>query len=439
MIAILLIPAMICLLLAWARPKSVWPVLAIAAPLFIPESAIAEIVGSDSGTMLQKIWLAVVILSVAARTGWRMPPFLVWVLVGTYLIHALLTLLSYSPHASLSDNYLGTVFSGTAGLIYVWLVVVIDWRKIPEKSLALGVSLVPVSALIYGLLPQVLGMSSVLYMEWTGVPRLAGALPPAYFGALAAFGCVGAAWMWFQGHRSGGYWLIINLGFTAASGTRGALFFAAAVAGLALLSALRGRVRMSPPMAMAVVLGGVGAIGFLLPALIERTFTSSDGQAINASGRAVAWPYFYRVYEEMPWTGHGAGWAAIVHQHTDDPTISVYYRAPHNTFLQLMIDFGAPVMVLIVLLLLAIGVTMLRGSGYRLIGVGLLVGLPFYMYFDNVLTVSQPSLMLVMILSMIWAHPRATSPGPEIVEDAKVKSIARRVPLDRALVRARWP
>lgn len=409
---ILLIPPVVLLVVAMFKPRSFWTVLALASPLFLQEASLGEMIGSDSGTMLQKAWIGFTILCLGTRVGWRNAPWPVWILLCLYVVHAALTLLGPSPHASLtgSDSFTGIVLSGTAGLGYVWVVAFVDWRNVSARELALGLSIVPVACLVYSLLPQVLGVSTMFITEWTGVTRLSGGLASAYFGALAAFGTVGAAWLWLLGSRAGGYLLLLNAGLTAASGTRGALFLAACVAAFATFSALRGRVRISPPLALAVGVVGVVGLAVLLPNLIERTFASSDGQAINASGRAVAWPYFLRVYEQSPWVGHGAGWASVVHQHTEDPTIRLYYKAPHNTFLQLMIDFGAPVMVIVVALLVAAFVMFIARARVGPLAWGLAIGLPLYMYVDNVLTVSQPAVMLVLALSCLWAQSGADKP-----------------------------
>lgn len=162
--------------------------------------------------------------------------------------------------------------------------------------------------------------------------------------------------------------LLLGLSFvlllmaSLASGSRGG--FISLVLVLPAVLAIRvGRGRLA--LALVVVLATLGAFLLVtggLPTLerLDALVPASEFEP-GAGGRLAAYALAIEAWLQRPWLGHGLGaWPAVFHTFRDERFPTVQFDFVHNTWLELLVELGAPAFVA-----WAIGLLLLTGFCLR--------------------------------------------------------------------------
>jgi O-antigen ligase len=150
----------------------------------------------------------------------------------------------------------------------------------------------------------------------------------------------------------------------------------------------------------------VVAVLAYLPHLEQRT--AGQGIAQGAlSGREAAWDFLWTFFVHSPWWGNGLGASFAVADDSSTQVIREYFRAPHNTYLQLLVDMGVVGLTAVLVCLVGLTVQIWK-SGTRqeriLLG-SLSIGISIYAYFDNLLTAPQPAVLYALMLACFYQAP----------------------------------
>ncbi len=273
------------------------------------------------------------------------------------------------------------------------------------------VALLPALALGVGALLSVAGVRPLLFEEYTGAFRLAGGLAPAYLASFGMFGVFAGMWLWRSGYARGAWFAAGNMAVTFATGTRGAAIVALLLVWCAVMFTGRGGKR-----ATIVARGAVAALLFaaaavFVPLLLERTSGQGSLQG-PLSGRDLAWAYFWDVFLRHPVIGNGIGHASVAAQDANNKLLQEAFVAPHNTYLQFLVDFGVVGTIVAVVAICALFKVARRAtSGHTRMMVGCLgISLVVYAFFDNLLTSPQPALAFTVVLAALMNdRPNVTS------------------------------
>lgn len=363
---------------------------------------------AGGATMLSALVLACV-FSVGVAMGFRRPPIPAIVVVSIFFLWGAVWVVLPDKTGRSAVDWVGSTVSYTIP----WLILAINWEKISTRFVATMVAVAPLIAVLVGFGLDVAGIQDMFNMDAIGTIRLAGGLPAAYMGSLAGFGMIAAMWLWLRRERPGLLLFVLDGLVLAGTLTRGPLLLASLVILALTLFTKRTRSRIAVLARFAFLLIFSAGLATVLPGVLARTQGQDDYQG-GLSGRELAWDYFWQRHLERPLFGYGPGAHATLSQESSVALVREYFVAPHNTYLQLLVDFGlfgtAAILVSMIWLLLAVARQQERTERVLLSSMGFAMAI--YAYFDNVLSVPQiyiPAFTLIGIVRVTGKRRRKSA------------------------------
>lgn len=201
-------------------------------------------------------------------------------------------------------------------------------------------------------------------------------------------------------------WAILAMG-SLASGSRGG--FLSLVLALAVVASVRlGRGKLL--VALLATLAGLGTILLLtagVPILerLDRLLPASELEP-GAGGRIAIFGLALVGWLERPWLGHGLGaWPSLFHHLRDERFPTVVFDYVHNTWLELLVELGAPALVALLSALCLLTWTCLRSARRRddplpAIGLGVAVLLGVHSLVDFPAQIPAVTTCLAMVLGL---------------------------------------
>ncbi|NUL46088.1 O-antigen ligase family protein [Cellulosimicrobium funkei] len=378
-------------------------------PLLVGSAFLEEELGiADGSTLLKACSVSLIFLALIA-SGIRRNVSAPLIYIGSLSIAGLIPVMSGG--ASIDTAMMLSYF----GYIFAWGILAIDFQKLNIEDLAKAMALIPMCGLGLNLLLAALGVTQVFRTESsTGLFRLAGTLASSHFGSLFVIGVIGGAAMFYMGLRYGLLLSFANLLLCALTLTRGPLLVAVLIFAGAILSTPIGRTRSK----VAVYAGGISAAVALAITFAEEVLSRFEGSGLT--GRDVAWRYYYEHFLASPIVGHGLGSAAKLSEYARNITIREYFIAPHNTYLQLLVEVGIAGTVLVCIALVILTVSAIRNSpkGFRPVVVLGCAGFLMFAYFDNLLNSFHPLFGFILLIGMAAYMPKSSTPSWPPQEDS---------------------
>jgi O-antigen ligase len=295
-----------------------------------------------------------------------------------------------------------------------WMFLFVDWRRV-GISRALGfIAKLPLFCVIAGIPLQIAGVSTVFTVEATGVPRLEGASIPAHLAFLALVGLAAALCLLglpgVDRNPRTYLWAGLNLIILTATATRGGIGVGIALVVVFIVHALlvsRSVTSQARKGAWVVSVVAIGGMAAALPELIRRSMGNSYEGTFNTSGREQAWDFFYHLATQSPLTGKGLGFASIAVQMYAPPAVQKLFFAPHNEYIHLLLDGGVFLLVAMMATMATLFILAARSQRGTVRWVILTFGVGFmgYSYTDNTFSTPQFTLLVVMLLGILLAHP----------------------------------
>lgn len=400
-----------------ARFSGAWGIavpLLVLLPVLTGYGTVESLFGTGGGATVQKALVVICIGLAGVVLGFRLPPVPVLVILGIFTVALVIGIVVNVRDAPSGDTVL---VRGAAGYAYAWAVFLVDWSKVTERSRAFALGIAPVAAGVINIPFVLLDHANFVRHEYTGALRLAIGMPPAYLASLALFGVIGAAWLWSL-RSAWGLWLaIINLVICALTGTRGATLAAGLVFVALLIAAVRYRL---PQWKIGLTAGAVGLLGgvvLFLPTFIQRSSSAAHG-ILSFSGRTEAWAYFLTRYLEHPWIGYGPGGATVLAAESGNRTIERSFVSPHSAYISLLVDVGAPLFLLFVVMFFVLFWRAWRASvpNFRALVWVVAAACVFYGAFDNLLNAAQSTVPFTLMLAMLAT---SSASAPEIPADSR--------------------
>lgn len=313
-----------------------------------------------------------------------------------------------------------TALRALIGYALPWLFLFVDWRRV---GLARGLAFLgtlPAWCVAVGIPLQLAGITTVLRIdEDSGVPRMQGASIPAHLAMLClvalAAGLCALTMPGVDGNRRTYLWVGLNLAILIGTATRGPI-----VVGIGLVLVFVGHALLlnrsvsRRARSAAGLISVVGLAGMVLaaPELIRRSMGNSYEGGFNTSGRDQAWEFFYGLASQNPYTGRGLGFSTVAVQMYLPPHVQKEFVAPHNEYIHLVLDGGVFFLIGLLASMVALFVVAarnLRGTAKWVIaafGVAVLM----YSYIDNTFSTPQFTVLIVVLLGLLAAHPPAVPP-----------------------------
>lgn len=371
-------------------------VFAVIAPVLVSSATISDLTGLGDALAVQKLLVLCGVVFLILMSGIRLDDAPVITLL---VFFALCFVLTNVFAGQLEANVVASSVNALIGYVFPWTMCFIAWRRIAPSAVMRAIQWSPYIAVGIGIVLQVIGVRALVLLEYTGVPRLTAGLDAAYMGAVAMFGVIASVWLWLRGNSVSLFWALGSLLMTLASGTRGATVVALIVFLAAMLfSGAAGGAKKGIVRVVALVIG-LGVILNAVPLLIDRATNSGSAQGA-LSGRDSAWSFFWLFVEERPWFGNGIGANSQLNVLSNNTVIAEYFFAPHNTYLQFILDFGVVGSLVALVAFVAIFRKCLQGADRsgRLIIWSLIPAIGFYAFFDNLLASPHPAVLFVLIL-----------------------------------------
>lgn len=417
-------------LIAVLFPNGKWQ-LAPLLVIVISPSIFVDALGDPlpNGDAAQKVLLVLALVCLAITAGVR------WSGVGGAAIAVvtaagLVSLLNIGGAIDVTGE---TAMRAAIGYALPWMFLFVDWRRIGLSRGLAFLGTLPLWCLGAGVVLQIAGITTVLRVDVdSGVPRLQGASIPAHLAMLALIGiAAGLCLLTMRGvdrNRHTYLWVGLNLVILVGTATRGALVVGLILVLAFVIHALLVNKRVSRRARKAAwLVSGVGAVSmaFAAPELIRRSMGNSYEGGFNTSGRDQAWDFFFGLASQNPYTGRGLGFSTVAVKMYLPPHVQKEFVAPHNEYIHLVLDGG----ILLLFGLLAAMVAAFyfaaraqRGTTTWVIaafGAGTLL----YAYIDNAFSTPQFTLLLLIMLGLLTAHPAVSAPEPGPLEESPRRSV----------------
>lgn len=292
-----------------------------------------------------------------------------------------------------------------AGLIIPLLFYGIKLRNDQAQYLFYLLALAPLISVCIGIVFNLIGIWGVFKHEYTGALRLRGATISAHLAFLAITASFASSILIFQGKKYSKALLLINTVIILLTGTRMGI-------GLAILNFLyvyrAGYFRISRFNAILYFIGlliiCVGLYEFL-PVLLERTFGSSHNlnsdYGINASGRFVAWEFYFSEAMQNMYLGSGLGSVVIPFE-----IGATHFGVPHNEYLRFFYDGGVVGLFAVLCGYFLFFRKAYLESGKNVYSLLICSFVAIYSFTDNALTTLQMTIPLMLILNGLTLRER---------------------------------
>jgi hypothetical protein len=378
-------------------------VLAVAALVGLPPVLAIAARPDDSAPL--KAALILLAVGAAARAGARLDGWaFAW--FGLWSGGLVLSILGPDPYDLGLPGHVQAFLGYTSG--WAWLLVAVPrdgaarWLRLVERA--------PVACVATGLVLAVTGLAPLLQDDGSGVPRLGGSLIPPHLAMLAICGLVASMLRGRTGDTRGHWaWVVVNVAICFATVTRGAMAAAAVLVLVHLLGGLR-EARLARGRATAFWLLGAASLAAGAAVALRNQGNSYEG-TYNTSGREQAWAFYAQVAGRFPWTGNGLGAAAVANEVERPPGVQAAFHSPHNEYVHLWLDAGAPLAVALFVVLLVLVVGRLSPVLGRVGAVSVAVALLLFAAIDNPLSTVQFTAPLAVLVSA--AASLTASPDPE--------------------------
>lgn len=383
--------------------KPIGLVLALT-PVLVSSYALGLVLEGPDAAGMQKAAVILGVVYLILVLGVAKPPTPVLILLLFFCACLLITLVRLPLLTVVSAE---SAVRAYIGYVFAWLLFFVNWKKIGATNMMKVVLWLPIVAIGLGLFLQVAGVRPLFTHEYTGAIRLTAGLASAYMGSFGMFAVIAGMWLWLHNIRGSLAMSVVSLGLTLATGTRGASIVALVVMLIGVWFGKRSGKKVPGLTKFVAFLLATTAALVSLPLFIERTENQGESQGL-LSGRELAWSFFWRRFTEYPWFGNGIGANSILGQTADSKIIQNSFIAPHNTYLQLLVDFGITGLIIGLIILLTIFryVYLRSDAASRPLIVGLAMGLGFYAYFDNLLASPHPVTAMVVVLAALSLGPR---------------------------------
>ena len=406
-VALLLVTAV-----ATLYPNSRWQLAPLLVVVISP-AIFTDAAGDPlpNGDAVQKTMLIVALGCLAATAGLR------WSAIGAAAVGAIGlagvgSVLNIGGDIDVTD---ATAMRALVGYALPWLFLFVDWRRV-GLSRALGfLGTLASWSIAAGLVLQIAGVTTVLRIDQDSkVPRLQGASIPAHLAMLALVGLAAGLLLLSMPRVDRNprtyLWVGLNLVIVIGTATRGPIVVATMLVLVFVIHALLVSRRVSRRARSAAwLISGVGIVGMVVaaPELIRRSMGNSYEGSFNTSGRDQAWEFFYGLASQNPYTGKGLGFATVAVEMYVPPHVQKQFVAPHNEYIHLMLDGGVCFLIAMLAVMMAlffVAARAHRGTARWVIGT-FAVAVLFYAAIDNVFSTPQFTVLVVVMLGLLAAHP----------------------------------
>jgi hypothetical protein len=401
------------------RAKARWALVPLATIVISPSVFVVNGQPVPNGDAVQKVILLGGGLCLALALGLRWS----WLGAAAISIVGLAGLASILNVGGRVDVDPGIIARAAAGYLLPFLFFFVNWRTLSLQRGLGFLTKLPLLCLVLGLVLQVAGVNlpgggplpGIYRIDYSGVPRLQGASLPVHLAMITLIGLVSALCLLASPNIGKGsrarLWVILDFAILMGTVTRAEIAVGVALMVAFASQAVRRdrlptvRARRAAWLIAAIAMAG---LAIAVPVILKRNAGNSYEGVFNTSGRIYAWQFFKGFIAESPLTGKGLGFSSIAVKLYSPPHVQKNFTAPHNEYIHLCVDGGIFFAVGLFLIVISAFIMAARAQtgAVRALVVVFAVGTMFLSYLDNTFSTPQFTVLLVIFLGLLAAHPR---------------------------------
>ncbi|NHN29937.1 O-antigen ligase family protein [Paenibacillus agricola] len=310
-------------------------------------------------------------------------------------------------HPRLSASLSLKAFIGLA-LPFVFLL--IEWKKEMAQRHIQIICLLPLVSVAVGLLLQLAHLYPFLDVEFTGAVRVQGANIAPHLAMLAFLGITIALIETKRRPEKAKFFyftLAANFAVLIATGTRGPILAMLAMIAYYFFDIVReyvkGKAMLIIPLLCSLALLAA-AVYVQWDNMTKRSFERQTGTGIDLSGRTEAWAFFLKGVEGSPMTGRGLGSVTVA----NDGSLYKGFVVPHNEYIRFYYDSGYIGCGLLFLSLLIVFASIYRvlAPSIKVYYLAFIFGFFLYSFSDNTLSTVQFIIPFCWYLNCLYLQSR---------------------------------
>lgn len=222
--------------------------------------------------------------------------------------------------------------------IVIFLLFAINFNYKSQKNILISIALLPILSVLIGLI-GFLWNRPPWGVEYTGAFRLKGGAIAAHLAMLGTVSVYSLLLLIKNNHdNSRKYYVLLFLSIciVVLTATRGALI----ACFIALIPMIFMTLKKLNPLKIFGVFSILAVLGFYIKKVLEiRNAQALESEEFNASGRLVAWEFFYEKILDYPLWGWGLGAVTKLTENEDENNLRAFV-VPHNEYIRFIVDLG---------------------------------------------------------------------------------------------------
>ena len=287
-------------------------------------------------------------------------------------------------------------------IIFLLFATNFDYKS--QDNILLGISLLPILSILIGLI-GFLWNRPPWGVEYTGAFRLRGGTIAAHLamlGTVSVYSLLLLIKKYDEANRKYYILLFLSICIVVLTATRGALIACC----IALLPMFFNILKKLNPIKIFGIFSILTILGFYIAKVLEiRNAQALDSEEFNASGRLVAWEFFYEKILDYPLWGWGLGAVTKLTENEDENNLRAFV-VPHNEYIRFVVDLGFIGGGFFLFSLIFFLVYMSRFVSYKYKGnyYFILTSFMVYSFVDNLISTFQYAIPFFLLLNIMTSR-----------------------------------
>lgn len=288
--------------------------------------------------------------------------------------------------------------------IVIFLLFAINFNYQSQKNILLSIALLPILSILIGLI-GFLWNRPPWGIEYTGAFRLKGGAIAAHLAMLGTVSVYSLLLLIKNNHENNRKYyvlLLLSICIVVLTATRGALI----ACFIALIPMIFNTLKNLNPLKIFGIFSILTGLVFYIKKVLDiRNAQVLSSEEFNASGRLVAWEFFYEKILDYPLWGWGLGAVTKLTENEDENNLKAFV-VPHNEYIRFVVDLGfiGGVFFLSSLILFIVYMSKFVHYNYKVNYYFMIVSFLIYSSVDNLISTFQYSIPFFLLLNIMTSR-----------------------------------
>lgn len=281
---------------------------------------------------IQKIILLILLALASFFWGFSKSRIYLWISFSAIVFISSIGAFFYGVHIDILN-----LVRAYVSFSMVFLFFALQIPKTHINSILDSIISLPFMSLIIGFIGILWGWFPWVFEYGTGAFRLRGGVIAAHLAMLSVVSIYAILYKLNSSNNRKYYILLfLSASVVVLTATRGALI-AIIIAMIPFVLKLLSRLSLIKLLSLSSALSLIGAYSYYIVSV--RSAQTMDSEDFNASGRLVAWNFFYEKIMEYPYWGRGLGAVTSLTAGEVENNLSLFL-VPHNEYIRFSVDLG---------------------------------------------------------------------------------------------------